>query len=295
LLPALLISLTACSQLGVSLADSPLGRSPQATGDDQTGEYTALVAALRAAGAAVEEVGELKQASLTVAGHAMTVDGGLVEVFEFGDEADRQEVSDTIARTGASIGTSLPAWIDQPSIWAKGRLIVVYAGADQAVGDMLTSILGEPITQPGPAAGMPPQAVLDARKQVAEALGAPVEQLELVAVDQVQWPDACLGLPQPGEMCAQATLRGWRAILKVDGQEVEVRTNLAGDVVRWKQVEGSSLEGPIEDARRWWQDVKSGDIPAREEIEPRLNAALDKLEAAFARARAWFERVASPE
>jgi hypothetical protein len=295
LLPALLISLTACSQLGVSLADSPLSGSAQAPDDDQTGEYTALVAALRAAGAAVEEVGEINHASFPVAGHALTVDDGLVQVFEFSDEADRQEVSATISRTGAGIGTSLPAWVDQPSIWARGRLIVVYAGADQAVNDMLTSILGQPITQPGPAAGVPPQAVLDAQKQVAEAMGVPVEQLQLVAVDQVQWSDACLGLPQPGEMCAQTTVPGWRAILNVDGQEVEVRTNLAGDVVRWKQVERSSLEGPVEDVRRWWQDVKSGDIPAQEEIEPRIQAALDKLEAAFERARVWFEGVTSPE
>jgi hypothetical protein len=295
LLPALLISLTACSQLGVSLADSPLSGSAQAPDDDQTGEYTALVAALRAAGAAVEEVGEINHASFPVAGHALTVDGGLVQVFEFRDEADRQEVSATISRTGAGIGTSLPAWVDQPSIWAKGRLIVVYAGADQAVGDMLTSILGPAITQPGPAAGIPPQAVLDARKQVAEARGVPVEQVELAAVDQVQWPDACLGLPQPGEVCAQAAVPGWRAILNVDGQQVEVRTNLAGDVVRWKEVEGSTLEGPVEDARRWWEDLKSGDLPAREDFEPRIQAALDKLEAAFARARAWFEQVTSPE
>jgi hypothetical protein len=254
-----------------------------------------LVAELSAAGAAVEEVGDINHASFPVAGHALTVDGALVQVFEFRDEADRQEVSATISRTGAGIGTSLPAWIDQPSIWARGRLIVLYAGADQAVVDLLTSILGPAITQPGPAAGMPPQAVIDAQKQVAEAMGVPVEQLELVAVDQVQWSDACLGLPQLGEMCAQATVPGWRAILNVDGQEVEVRTNLAGDVVRWKQVEGSSLGGPVEDARRWWKDLKSGDIPARQEIEPRINAALDKLGATFERARAWFERVTSPD
>jgi hypothetical protein len=81
----------------------------------------------------------------------------------------------------------------------------------------------------------------------------------------------------------------------VDGQQVEVRTNLAGDVVRWKEVEGSALEGSVEDARRWWEDLKSGDLPAREDFEPRIQAALDKLEAAFARARAWFEQVTSPE
>jgi hypothetical protein len=295
LLPALLISLTACSQLGVSLADSPRNGSPQALGDDQTEEYTALVAALRATGAAVEEMGEIKQASFPVAGHAMTVNGSLVQVFEFSDEADRQEVSDEISRTGTSIGPSLPAWIEEPSIWAKGRLIVLYAGRDRAVADMLTSILGEAITQPGPAASLPPQAILDARKQVADALGVPVEQLQLVSVDQVQWSDACLGLPRPDEMCAQAAVPGWRAIFDVNGQEVEVRTNLAGDVVRWKQLEGSSLAGAVEKARRWWQDLKSGDLPAREELEPRIQAALDKLETAFERARAWFERVTSPE
>jgi hypothetical protein len=82
---------------------------------------------------------------------------------------------------------------------------------------------------------LPSAAVLAGQEQLAQELAVPVEQLEIVEVEQIEWPDACLGLAEAGEMCAQVITPGWRAIVSVEGQEYEVRTDETGDQVRWQE------------------------------------------------------------
>jgi hypothetical protein len=82
---------------------------------------------------------------------------------------------------------------------------------------------------------LPPAAVLTGQQQLAQDLGVPVEQLEIVEIEQVEWPDACLGLAEAGEMCAQVITPGWRAIVSVDSQEYEIRTDETGDQMRWQE------------------------------------------------------------
>jgi hypothetical protein len=57
-----------------------------------------------------------------------------------------------------------------PNLWAKGRLIVLFVGRDQELIELLTGVLGEPITQPGPSANLPPEAVLQGQERMAGAL-----------------------------------------------------------------------------------------------------------------------------
>lgn len=120
----------------------------------------------------------------------MRVNGAEVQAFEFADEAARREVSDTISESGSQIGTSMVDWIDQPNLWATGRLIVLYIGQDQAIIDLITHVLGDPITIAGAADE------LTARVQawLAEYLNVPVTQVTLVTIERAQWSDACLGL-----------------------------------------------------------------------------------------------------
>ena len=44
----------------------------------------------------------------------------------------------------------------------------------------------------------------------AQRSGAAVEQLRVVAVQAVTWPDGALGCPQPGRLYPQALVPGWR-------------------------------------------------------------------------------------
>lgn len=114
---------------------------------NEIGGYVDLVDALRGAGAAVEPAGEVNQPFFDVTGQAIRVNGADVQVFEFADEAARKNFSDQIPPTGSPIGTTMVTWIDQPNFWAKDNVIVLHIGQDEATINLLTSVLGEPLTE----------------------------------------------------------------------------------------------------------------------------------------------------
>jgi hypothetical protein len=63
-------------------------------------------------------------------------------------------------------------------------------------------------------------------------LDLPADKITLVSTEVVDWPDSCLGVPEEGLDCAQATTPGFRIILQVDGRDVEYRTNEDGTHIR---------------------------------------------------------------
>ncbi len=79
----------------------------------------------------------------------------------------------------------------------------------------------------------PPQAVITAvlnditAKQTVDS-----EQLEVQQTESQTWPDGCLGLAGPDEMCTQALVEGWRVTVS-DGQTTWVyRTDQTGGNLR---------------------------------------------------------------
>jgi ABC-type glycerol-3-phosphate transport system substrate-binding protein len=132
-------------QTGEGLPDT--GTSPD-LGSPGTGVngLADLVAALTAAGAEVEAVGSVEQDFFDVTGQMLKVNGMEVQVFEFADEAARKTISDQISPDASTIITSMVEWVDQPNFWASGRLIVLYLGKDATTIDLLTSLMGAPVT-----------------------------------------------------------------------------------------------------------------------------------------------------
>jgi hypothetical protein len=193
-----------------------------------------LTEALRATGASVEMAGTIEQPFFAVSGQILRVNDTDVQVFEFPDEAVRQQASDQIAPDGSTIGSTIPNWVDQPNFWAQGRMIVLYVGQDANLINLLTNTLGEPITlQQAPnGANIPPEAALEAQRRLSQELGVAVEQIQIVSVQQTEWSDACLGLGAADEVCAQVLTPGWQVILAANGQQYEARTNEFGTEVR---------------------------------------------------------------
>ena len=89
----------------------------------------------------------------------------------------------------------------------------------------------EPTATPQPPPELP-QAALAARQALSASLEVPVEEIEIVAYERREWPDACLGLAREGEMCAQVITPGWRVVLSVQGKQYVFRTDEDGQVVR---------------------------------------------------------------
>jgi hypothetical protein len=56
-------------------------------------------------------------------------------------------------------------------------------------------------------------------------LGIPEENIRVMAVEAVDWPDASLGCPQPGTMYAQIITPGYRIVLAAEGATYTYHTD----------------------------------------------------------------------
>jgi hypothetical protein len=65
-----------------------------------------------------------------------------------------------------------------------------------------------------------------AQDDLAQRLGAPLDQISVVSVSEVVWPDGSLGCPQPGQVYTQATMPGYQIVLSYQGQEYVYHTDM---------------------------------------------------------------------
>jgi hypothetical protein len=98
---------------------------------------------------------------------------------------------------------------------------------------MLMSLLSLLLAQPSLASPEPPNSVIAAARQdLSRKTNISVNRLQIQAAQPQTWPDGCLGLAKPGELCTQALVQGWRIIL-TDKQKTWVyRTDSSGANLR---------------------------------------------------------------
>jgi hypothetical protein len=92
------------------------------------------------------------------------------------------------------------------------------------------AFLSTPTPLPTPRDDLP--SVEAARLKLAQQLGVDAGALILREVTDQEWNDACLGLAQPGEMCAQVIVPGYLVVFEVDGRSYDIRTDINGTIVR---------------------------------------------------------------
>ena len=83
--------------------------------------------------------------------------------------------------------------------------------------------------------GLQPDVARAAKEKLSATIGVPVEEIEIVRANRVEWTDTCLDLGGTDEFCGQAITPGWRIILRAGGEEYEIHTDLGADTVRLKQ------------------------------------------------------------
>jgi hypothetical protein len=84
----------------------------------------------------------------------------------------------------------------------------------------------------------PQFAVLASMIDLSSSLGVPIDEISIISYMQVNWPDMCLGLPDPGEDCLKNITPGWLVFLKSSGEVFEYHTNNDGKVIRSTQWSG---------------------------------------------------------
>jgi hypothetical protein len=78
--------------------------------------------------------------------------------------------------------------------------------------------------------GLPPL-IEKAKADLAQRLSIPAAQINTIETQEVFWPDASLGCPQPGLTYTQAEIPGYLIILEFNGDKFEYHANIHNYVV----------------------------------------------------------------
>lgn len=83
-----------------------------------------------------------------------------------------------------------------------------------------------PVRSPTPTylVGDVPRVVEVVRQDLAERLAVTPDSIDIVEVEEVVWPDSCLGLPAP-ELCAPGDTPGYQVTLRAFGQDYRYHTD----------------------------------------------------------------------
>jgi hypothetical protein len=153
---------------------------------------------------------------------------------------------------------------------------IVLAACSTPAGPVVVEVTATP-TRPPPTetpAGEITPAVRAALEALAASLGIDADQITVVSVEAVDWPDGCLGVHRIGVMCTMGIVPGYRIVLAANGQTFEYHTN----------ADGSAL-------------TPAGDLPveppaelveaARQALAEALGVALDAITVANVSAVEW--------
>ncbi len=92
---------------------------------------------------------------------------------------------------------------------------------------------GATVPQAGaPAAESDNPAALNQRQVLAMQLQLDLQAVQITNIEAVTWSDACLGVPNPVELCAAAETPGYRMTLTANGKQYVYHTNKDGSLVR---------------------------------------------------------------
>jgi hypothetical protein len=91
------------------------------------------------------------------------------------------------------------------------------------------------------------------QKQLAQQLGIAASQITMTSLEAVEWPNACLGVSLPEQVCAEVITPGYRLVFEAQGVQYVFHSDDTGgvilpaipplpetaiDVVKWEQAEG---------------------------------------------------------
>lgn len=97
---------------------------------------------------------------------------------------------------------------------------------------ILTACMLEPTNAPDPELIY---AIEAAKDNLSQKVGVQEDEIEEVSYERMQWPDACLGLAESGELCAQVITPGWEIVLAAEGQRYVYRTDDTGQLIRLEE------------------------------------------------------------
>lgn len=146
-------------------------------------------------------------------------------------------------------------------------------------------------TESPPAATEPAESgtvVAEVRQDLAERLNITPEEIEVISVEAVDWPDTSLGCPEPGMQYLQVVTPGSRIVLEAQGQQYTYHTG-GGNLILCEQPEASSgpAETPTIDINELPATAQDLVKQAKEDLSERLNIAADEIVVESVEAVEW--------
>jgi hypothetical protein len=145
-----------------------------------------------------------------------------------------------------------------------------------------------PTPSAAPTVGLVPseaqEVVALARQDLAERLDVDPRAIELISVEAVEWPDASLGCPKPGQMYAQVITPGFRVVLEARGETYVYHTDRGQTVVLCEEepVMGTpTTPSPVE------SELDDLIQSAKEDLAQRLSISVERIEVVEARSVVW--------
>lgn len=146
---------------------------------------------------------------------------------ELGVTADQIEVTtiEPVEWPDASLGCPKPGKAYAQVITPGYRIVLEIDGKEYELHTDESGravVICERKLEKGPAAGV---------AYLADELGIPPEEIDVLTVEMYEWPDTSLGCPETGQAYAQVVTTGYRIILKARGEKHEVHTDKEGQII----------------------------------------------------------------
>jgi len=108
------------------------------------------------------------------------------------------------------------------------------------------TIPGATLPQPdAPATAAAPVAAQIQRDQLAMQLQLDPAAVQITEAEAVTWPDSCLGISNPAELCAAAETAGYRVVLTANGAAYRYHTNADGSYARLAAAPAPQIGEPL--------------------------------------------------
>lgn len=173
--------------------------------------------------------------AITVLSEQLSVDKNLIQVIEY----------EHVEWPDSCLGVNTPGVACLLVVTPGYRVSLVYNGVEY---ELHTDETGQRVqyasSYPPLSPGYPPSSPSGSFNQpqplpividfLSQLKGLSTDQIKLVSVKAVQWPDSCLGLAQSGEVCAEMIVPGYQIILQVGSNTYEIHTDQSGENIRLK-------------------------------------------------------------
>jgi hypothetical protein len=79
---------------------------------------------------------------------------------------------------------------------------------------------------------LPPEVMAEIQNKVSQKLDVALEQIQIQSIQKISWPNACLGLPEVDEVCAETVTPGWVVKLVISDNEYKFHVDEKGVNIR---------------------------------------------------------------